>query len=100
MCAPGWSRRPIPEKSWWVSGRWRPLGGASSSQSRRRWEAKGKLVGWVCRKLVRALSLMRPRGIGGLEPVFVGRGRELADLQRAYGRVVGSRPTAAGHCRR
>jgi class 3 adenylate cyclase len=51
-------------------------------------QAKGKPGGVVCRKLVRALSLMRPRGISGLEPVFVGRGGELADLQRAYGRVV------------
>jgi class 3 adenylate cyclase len=53
-------------------------------------EAKGKPAGIVCRKLVRALSLMRPRGIGGLQPVFVGRDRELADLQEAYGRVVSS----------
>ena len=53
-------------------------------------EAKGKPEGIVCRKLVRALSLMRPRGVGGLQPVFVGRGRELADLQQAYGRVVSS----------
>ena len=51
-------------------------------------EAKGKPEGVVCRRLVRALSLMRPRGISGLQPVFVGRGRELADLQRAYGLVV------------
>lgn len=51
-------------------------------------QAKGKPGGVVCRKLVRALSLMRPRGISGLQPVFVGRDRELADLQRAYDRVV------------
>ncbi len=51
-------------------------------------QAKGKPGGVVCRKLVRALSLMRPRGISGLEPVFVGRGGELADLQEAYDRVV------------
>jgi class 3 adenylate cyclase len=53
-------------------------------------QAKGKPDGVVCRKLVRALSLIRPRGIGGLQAVFVGRGRELADLQRAYGGVVSS----------
>jgi class 3 adenylate cyclase len=53
-------------------------------------EAKGKPGGIVCRKLVRALSLTRPRGIGGLEPVFVGRDRQLADLREAYGRVVSS----------
>ena len=51
-------------------------------------QAKGKPGGVVCRKLVRALSLMRPRGISGLEPVFIGRGGELADLQQAYDRVV------------
>jgi class 3 adenylate cyclase len=47
-------------------------------------QAKGKPGGVVCRKLVCALSLMRPRGISGLPPVFVGRGGELADLRRAY----------------
>jgi class 3 adenylate cyclase len=51
-------------------------------------QAKGKPGGVVCRKLVRALSLMRPRGISGLEPVFIGRGGDLADLQQAYDRVV------------
>lgn len=56
-------------------------------------EAKGKPDGVVCRKLVRALSLTRPRGVGGLPPVFVGRGSELAQLQEAYRRVVaGGRP--------
>jgi class 3 adenylate cyclase len=53
-------------------------------------QAKGKPGGVVCRKLVRALTLMRPRGIAGPQPVFVGRGRELADLQQAYDRVVAS----------
>jgi class 3 adenylate cyclase len=48
-------------------------------------EAKGKPAGIVCHKLVRALSLMRPRGIGGLQPVFVGRDPELAGLREAYG---------------
>jgi class 3 adenylate cyclase len=51
-------------------------------------QAKGKPGGVVCRKLVRALALMRPRGISGIQPVFVGRGGELGDLQRAYDRVV------------
>jgi class 3 adenylate cyclase/tetratricopeptide (TPR) repeat protein len=51
-------------------------------------QAKGKPTGVVCRRLVRALSLMRPRGITGLQAVFVGRGGELADLQQAYGRMV------------
>jgi class 3 adenylate cyclase len=51
-------------------------------------QAKGKPGGVACRKLVRAVSLMRPRGLGGVESVFVGRGGELADLQGAYVRVV------------
>ena len=40
-------------------------------------QAKGKPGGVVCCKLVRALSLTRPRGLGGLPPVFVGRGGEM-----------------------
>jgi class 3 adenylate cyclase len=53
-------------------------------------QAKGKPGGVVCRKLVRALSLVRPRGLGGLPPVFVGRDGELAQLQQAYRQVVTS----------
>jgi class 3 adenylate cyclase len=53
-------------------------------------EAKGKPGGVRCRQLVRALSLVRPRGVGGLRPVFVGRDGELTDLRQAYGRVVAS----------
>ena len=52
-------------------------------------EAKGKPDGVACRRLVRALSLMRPRGVGGLEPVFVGREGEFDLLRAAYGRVAG-----------
>jgi AAA ATPase domain/Adenylate and Guanylate cyclase catalytic domain len=66
------------------------VGGAFEFAESATVQAKGKPGGVVCRKLVRALSLMRPRGISGLQPVFVGRGGELADLQRAYGRVVSS----------
>jgi class 3 adenylate cyclase len=47
-------------------------------------EAKGKPEGVECRKLVRALSLMRPRGVVGLEPVFVGRQEEVEQLELAY----------------
>ena len=36
-------------------------------------EAKGKPGGVACRRLVRALALMRPRGVSGLRPAFVGR---------------------------
>src|SRR6266516_4784254 len=39
----------------------------------------------------RALSLMRPRGVGGLEPVFVGRERELDLLRALFGRVLEER---------
>src|SRR5262249_13929244 len=37
-------------------------------------EAKGKPGGVPCRRLVRALSLMRPRGIGGVRPAVGGGG--------------------------
>jgi len=50
--------------------------------------AKGKPGGIVSRRLVRALSLMRPRGVGGLRPVFVGRERELEQLRAVYEQVV------------
>ena len=51
-------------------------------------QAKGKPGGVVCCKLVRTLSLTRPRGLGGLPPVFVGRGDEMVQLRQAYRRVV------------
>jgi class 3 adenylate cyclase len=51
-------------------------------------QAKGKPGGVICRRLVRALSLTRPRGLGGLPPVFVGRGGEMVQLQQAYRRVL------------
>jgi len=51
-------------------------------------EAKGKPEGIDCRLLLRALSLMRPRGVAGLQAAFVGRERELALLQESYGRAV------------
>ena len=54
-------------------------------------EAKGKPGGIRCRRLVRALSLVRPRGLGGLQPVFVGRDGELADLRQA---MAASSPAA------
>ena len=51
-------------------------------------EGKGKPEGVAAQRLVRALSLMRPRGVGGLRTVFVGRDAELGQLQDAYHRVV------------
>jgi class 3 adenylate cyclase len=56
-------------------------------------EAKGKAGGVACRPLVRALSLMRTRGVGGLARAFVGRDEQLGLLQGAYRRAVeGSHP--------
>ncbi len=51
-------------------------------------EAKGKPQGIPSRRLLRALSLMRPRGIGGLELAFVGRTTEFEQLRAAYDRVA------------
>jgi class 3 adenylate cyclase len=50
-------------------------------------EAKGKPDGVECRRLLRALSLMRPRGVFGLRRTFVGRDEEMAILERAYQEV-------------
>jgi len=47
-------------------------------------QAKGKPEGVECRRLVRALSLMRPRGVGGLRRAFVGRDDEMTLLEGAY----------------
>ena len=51
-------------------------------------EAKGKRGGVVCRPLLRALSLMRPRGVGALSSTFVGRDRELELLKTTYRRAA------------
>ena len=56
-------------------------------------DAKGKPNGVACRRLVRAISLMRTRGVRGLHRVFVGRQDELQQLQEVYrGVVADSRP--------
>jgi class 3 adenylate cyclase len=52
-------------------------------------EAKGKPAGVECRKLVRSLSLMRPRGLPGLAPAFVGREAELGLIREAFDSAVG-----------
>jgi class 3 adenylate cyclase len=55
--------------------------------------AKGKAGGVACRPVLRALTLMRPRGVRGLAPAFVGRDEELDRLLAAYARAVArSRP--------
>jgi class 3 adenylate cyclase len=50
-------------------------------------QAKGKPEGITGRRLVRALSLMRPRGVGGLRRAFVGRDDEMTALEGAYQEV-------------
>ena len=50
-------------------------------------QAKGKSEPVPARRLVRALTLMRPRGVPGVASVFAGRERELAQLQDVYARV-------------
>lgn len=50
--------------------------------------AKGKPEGVIARRLLRALSLARPRGVGGLRPAFVGRERELDVLRATYRTVT------------
>jgi class 3 adenylate cyclase len=56
-------------------------------------QAKGKSEGVGCRRVVRSLSLMRTRGVGGFARAFVGRDEELDRLHRAYRRAVDrSRP--------
>jgi class 3 adenylate cyclase len=54
-------------------------------------EAKGKPEGVVARRVVRALSLMRPRGVSGLARAFIGRDRELERLGDAYRATVDQR---------
>ena len=51
-------------------------------------EAKGKPGGVVSRPVLRALTLMRPRGVRGLPSVFVGREAEFDELRARYDRVV------------
>jgi class 3 adenylate cyclase len=52
-------------------------------------DAKGKSEPVRCRLVLRALTLMRPRGVrGGLETTFVGRDTELELLRATYRRVV------------
>jgi class 3 adenylate cyclase len=62
-------------------------GGAFEFGESARIEAKGKAEGVICRKLIRALTLMRPRGVGGLRRAFVGREAELELLQATFERV-------------
>ena len=65
--------------------------GAFEFGERRTVEAKGKPEGVECRRLGRALSLMRPRGVGGLRRAFVGRDQEMEVLERVYEEVEDER---------
>jgi len=51
-------------------------------------EAKGKSEPVACRAVVRALTLMRPRGVSGLKTRFVGRESELELLRATYRRAL------------
>jgi class 3 adenylate cyclase len=51
-------------------------------------QAKGKPSGVVSRRVLRALTLMRPRGVRGQTSVFVGREAEFATLQDRYRRAT------------
>lgn len=68
----------------------RIVSGAFEFEAPQTRSAKGKPEGIPCRKLVRALSLMRPRGVPGLRSPFVGREPELGRIQKAYKRCVSS----------
>ena len=63
------------------------VAGAFEFDAPMRVEAKGKPGGVECRRLVRALALMRPRGVLGLSRAFVGRDAELGLLRQAYEHV-------------
>src|SRR6266545_334122 len=62
--------------------------GAFDLGTPRRVQAKGKEEGVFGVPLLAALTLMRPRGVGGLQPAFVGRDGELELLLATYGRAV------------
>src|SRR5919204_3442003 len=54
-------------------------------------EAKGKPAGIPCYRVVRALTLVRPRGVAGLRHTFVGRESELGLLRASYQHTVEQR---------
>jgi class 3 adenylate cyclase/tetratricopeptide (TPR) repeat protein len=64
--------------------------GAFEFDEPRALRAKGKPEGIEGRRVVRPLSLMRPRGIGGLRHAFVGREAELSRLEQIYREAVES----------
>jgi len=62
--------------------------GAFEFAERRVLEAKGKPDGIACRPVLRALTLARPRGVGGFRHAFVGRESEFELLRATYRRAV------------
>ena len=54
-------------------------------------EAKGKPAGIACYRVVRSLTLARPRGVTGLRHTFVGRESELGLLRASYQHTVEQR---------
>jgi class 3 adenylate cyclase len=54
-------------------------------------EAKGKPAGIACYRVVRSLTLARPRGVAGLGHTFVGRESELGLLRASYEHTVEQR---------
>src|SRR5438876_8347748 len=64
------------------------FGGAVESDEPTTIEAKGTPGAAACRRLVRTLALVRPRGVRGLASVFVGREAEFEELQGRYASVV------------
>jgi class 3 adenylate cyclase/tetratricopeptide (TPR) repeat protein len=62
--------------------------GAFELSASRTVEAKGKADGVVASPVVRALRTMRPRGVGRLRRVFVGRDTELELLRATYRRCA------------
>ncbi len=65
--------------------------GAFEFGDSRRVDAKGKGEGVVAVPVVRALSLMRPRGVSGMLRAFVGRDAEFELLLATYARAVQQR---------
>ena len=60
-------------------------------------DVKGKSAPVPCRAALRALTLMRPRGVSGLSTTFVGRDAELELVRATYRRRARARDAAPRH---
>jgi DNA-binding SARP family transcriptional activator len=67
------------------------VGGAFELSDPLKVPAKGKVAGVACRRLLRSVSLARPRGVRGVREPFVGRGNDLDLLEATYERAVQER---------